>query len=88
MISRVTDEPQTELARLEDEERTLSARRARLHTRIDFLRDHGDLHRLEETEAEEQVVSAERRALHERIDELRVQLGLEPGPPARERLLD
>jgi hypothetical protein len=84
----VTDQRQTELACLEGEERALSARRARLHDRIDFLRSHGDLHRLEQSETEEQVVSAERRALHQRIDALRVELGLQPGPPPKQRLLD
>lgn len=64
-----------ELEELEREEQSLSARRRRLHDRIDFLRGGGDpeavgaeLDRLLE---EESRVSARRREIHRRLDELR-----------------
>jgi len=64
------------LESLEAEERALSARRRRLHDRIDFLRGGGgdpeavggELERLLD---EEGRVSAERREIHRRLDELR-----------------
>jgi hypothetical protein len=72
-------ELQAVLLRLERQELELSARRTRLHTRIDFLRgsgayDAGTLHQLEQLEAEERSVSRERRVVHDRIDLLRAEL--------------
>jgi hypothetical protein len=86
------DEPDLALlTRLEVEERGISARRRRLHDRIDFARQAAaggiattDLGSMLE---EERAISAERRALHARIDELRVKLGREPGPPHKASLL-
>lgn len=81
-----------ELERLEAEERAISARRRRLHDRIDFARQAaaggGTSADLETLLADERAISAERKALHARIDELKVRLGLPPGPPPRRRLLD
>jgi hypothetical protein len=57
-----------ELSRLEQEERALSAVRAKLHDRIDLGYPN------ELTKARERQVSDERRALHGRIDALRVEL--------------
>ena len=62
------DELAAELARLEREERELSAVRARLHDRIDLGFPN------ELTAKRERQVSDERRALHRRIDALRAQL--------------
>ncbi|WP_114797061.1 acetoacetate--CoA ligase [Gaiella occulta] len=64
---------------LESEERALSARRRRLHDRIDFLRGSGGgdeqtLSRLARLEGEEREVSDSRRALHAEIDALRAEL--------------
>jgi hypothetical protein len=85
----MSDDPRAELARLEEEERAVSARRRRLHDRIDFLRaTAGDAAQLADLIADEHQVSAARHTLHERIDALRVQLGLEPGPPKRQSLRD
>lgn len=81
------------LADLESEERGLSARRRRLHDRIDFARGGSAVASPDAEEvlakllAEERQVSDRRRALHRQIDELRVLLGQEPGPRRRERLL-
>ena len=57
-----------ELSHLEQEERALSAVRAKLHDRIDLGYPN------ELTLARERQVSDERRALHHRIDALRVEL--------------
>jgi hypothetical protein len=62
------DELAAELARLEHEERALSAVRAKLHDRIDLGFPN------ELTSARERQVSDERRALHARIDALRLEL--------------
>jgi hypothetical protein len=62
------DELVTELTRLEQEERALSAVRAKLHDRIDLGFPN------ELTKARERQVSDERRALHRRIDALRLEL--------------
>ncbi len=80
-----------ELERLESEERALSARRRRLHERIDFLRAGGAEepdggHALALLERQEREVSAARRSLHRQIDELRVRLGRPAGPTPRLRL--
>jgi uncharacterized coiled-coil DUF342 family protein len=63
-------------AQLEAEERSLSARRRRLHDRIDFIRsgraDPSQVdERLQKLLDEEREVSARRRQLHAEIDELR-----------------
>jgi hypothetical protein len=67
-----------ELGQAEDDERRISARRRRLHDRIDFLRLNGHADgtavtadQLELLHEEERALSAARRALHERIAELR-----------------
>jgi hypothetical protein len=64
------------LRHLEEEERTVSLQRRRLHRRIEFLQgtaahEPGSRERLEELKVEEREISARRRALHARIDELR-----------------
>lgn len=69
------------LNRLELEENELSARRARLHDRIDFARlsatnDTIAAQRLEKLLADERALAAERRALHGRVDALRSALRL------------
>ncbi len=63
-----------QLARLRKEERSLSARRTRLHNRIDFLRSGGGgdsaeaAEQLADLERQERELSDERLALHERIE--------------------
>jgi hypothetical protein len=68
------------LERLQLAERDVSARRRRLHTRIEFLRTSGNadgssatLEQLAALDAEERDLSAARRALHAQIDELKRQ---------------
>ena len=62
------------LAQLRKDERSLSARRTRLHNRIDFLRSGGggdspeSAELLADLERQERELSDERRALHERIE--------------------
>jgi hypothetical protein len=62
------------LAQLRKEERSLSARRTRLHNRIDFLRSGGGgesaetAELLADLERQERELSDERRELHERIE--------------------
>ena len=69
-----------DLARLNADERSLSARRARLQDRIDFLRAGGggpgvDMAELiADLELKEQVLSEQRRELHERIELARTRL--------------
>lgn len=58
-----------ELARLEAEEKQLSAKRRFLHQQIDFG------YASDETRVREREVSDERRRLHQRIDALRTILG-------------
>lgn len=65
------------LAQLEDDERRISARRARLHERIAFLRATGNAdgtppapEQLETLDRQEREISRERKELHRRIDEL------------------
>jgi predicted nucleic acid-binding Zn-ribbon protein len=65
------NEFRTELARLEAEEKLLSAKRRHLHQQIDFGFASA------ETRALEREISAERRQLHRRIDSLRELLGAE-----------
>ena len=77
------EQPDTEvqLSQLRKEERSLSAKRTRLHNRIDFLRAGGgglageDADLLEELERQETEISRERRELHERIERASAQLG-------------
>jgi hypothetical protein len=62
------------LARMNQEERALSARRTRIQNRLDFLRSGGGGHGAEveeqiaELERQEREVSLARRELHERIE--------------------
>jgi predicted nucleic acid-binding Zn-ribbon protein len=58
-----------ELARLEAEEKQLSAQRRFLHQQIDFG------YASDQTRAREREVSDERRRLHQQIDALRAILG-------------
>jgi predicted nucleic acid-binding Zn-ribbon protein len=63
-----------DLAQLRKEERSISAKRTRLHNRIDFLRAGGgghpgqDADLLEELERQEREISRQRRELHEQIE--------------------
>jgi hypothetical protein len=72
-------EPSPTLAELNEEERAISARRAKLHNRIDFLRAGGGgpleevAELLAELEREERQVSDYRLELHERIELLRAE---------------
>ncbi len=72
------------LAELEEAERSLSARRRRLHDRIDFMRgggaadDNSAAETLDRLLEEERQVSAKRLAVHGQIDELLVAAGLPP----------
>jgi len=81
-----------ELERLEEEELAVSARRRRLHDRIDFLRGTGepDLEeRLAKLAEEERAISDRRRELHRVIDALRVEFGIgTPGPPPKDSVRD
>lgn len=79
--------PGVSLERLKAEERAISARRRRLHDRIDFLRAGGGgfsretQQMLADLEAEEREVSRRRRELHQQIDTYPVRLtraALEP----------
>ncbi len=69
-------EPASEIAQLRKQERSLSARRTRLHNRIDFLRAGGGGNAeetaklLEDLVGQEHEVSTQRRELHERIEAL------------------
>jgi len=70
--------PPESLQQLEDAERRISKRRARLHERIRFAHTMGDATgnavsaaQLEELNAEEREVSKARKELHTRIDALR-----------------
>jgi hypothetical protein len=69
------DTTQGTLAQLRKEERSLSARRSRLHDRIDFLRTGGGGTNADETartladlERQEREVSERRLELHEQIE--------------------
>ena len=66
------------LSQLEEEEKLISARRQRLHRRIEFLRTNGNAdgspvtaEQLIALNIEEREISAARRALHAQIDALR-----------------
>ena len=79
MDGRETDRSPT-LAELNEEERAVSARRAKLHNRIDFLRAGGGgsleevAEALAKLEREEREVSDYRRELHQRIELARAEL--------------
>ena len=59
----------TELEKLEEEERDISVVRRRLHDRLAIFPEGGAL----ELEAREAELSQRRREIHRRIDELRAQ---------------
>jgi len=68
------------LEQLDDEERRISARRAQLHARIDFLRANGNANgmpatreQLEMFDEQERTMSKARKDLHARIRELRAE---------------
>jgi cell division protein FtsB len=69
-----TQGSELELAQLRKEERSLSARRTRLHNRIDFLRSGGGgdpalaADQIAELERQEREISQQRREVHERIE--------------------
>lgn len=72
---------QYRLAQLRKEERSVSARRSRLHDRIDFLRNGGGGVNADETariltdlESQERDLSRQRLELHERIERLAAEL--------------
>ena len=69
-------EQEAALARLEEEERDLSAQRRMLHDRIDGF-GGGDA-----TESKELELSRRRRELHVRIDALRARRDAATAPPA------
>jgi chromosome segregation ATPase len=66
------------LAQLRKEERSISARRTRLHNRLDFLRagrdGEGAEDLIRELERQEEELSLQRRDLHERIERASAQL--------------
>jgi predicted nucleic acid-binding Zn-ribbon protein len=75
---RSAEDTNPTLERLEAQERAISARRARLHDRIDFLRANGNAdgttatpEQLEALDEQERELSQERKKLHARIRELR-----------------
>lgn len=76
-----TTNSDVQLSQLRKEERSLSAKRTRLHNRIDFLRAGGgglpgqDADLLAELERQEKEISQQRRELHELIDRLTAQFG-------------
>lgn len=66
------------IARLEDEERRLSRRRAALQDRLDFVRAGGYAHldvaeRVDELMRQERALSTRRHELHAEIDALRAE---------------
>lgn len=66
------EELEQELARLEVEEREISALRRKLHDRLASFPN-------EVTEAQEREISKQRRELHAKIDELRARLREQQG---------
>lgn len=73
VVEGQTQDTELELAQLRKEERSLSARRTRLHNRIDFLRAGGghpaqDADLIADLERQERELSQQRRDLHERIE--------------------
>ena len=68
-MSELPDPRQVELAQLEEEERSVSSRRRKLHERIAMFPDASG-----ELERRERELSQERRELHARIDNLREEL--------------
>jgi chromosome segregation ATPase len=79
-MSEGMSEPAHRIRELEAEERSLSARRARLQNRIDFLRSGGGgpldevAGTLDALVDEEREVSTRRRALHAEIETVRAEL--------------
>jgi transposase InsO family protein len=73
-----------ELARLEEEERSLSRRRANVHERIGFVAGSGAAAegQLEALMAEERELAARRKAVHDAIEQHRAAHGLPSGRPA------
>ncbi len=74
----VPDDLDRLLEQLDEEERHLSKRRARLHARIEYLAANGNAdgspatpEQLEELDEREREMSKARKDLHARIDELR-----------------
>jgi hypothetical protein len=78
-----------ELRRLEDEERSLSRRRANVHERIAFVSGGGaaDEGQLEALMAEERELAARRKDVHDAIERHHAAHGLPSGqpPPRPER---
>jgi len=71
-------DPERTLEQLDEEERRISARRARLHERINFVRANGNAdgapataEQLAALDEQERELSRQRRELHARIRELR-----------------
>lgn len=76
-----TSNSQYQLAQLRKEERSISARRTRLHDRIDFLRNGGggvnadeNARTLADLESNERELSQRRLELHEQIERLAAEL--------------
>jgi hypothetical protein len=73
-VENGSGEPPRSLAQLNEEERSLSARRARLQDRIDFLRSGGRgpvdevADHIAELVEEERELSRQRRELHDHIE--------------------
>ena len=68
-MTEPTDPRYAELVQLEEEERSVSTRRRKLHERIAMFPDASG-----ELERRERELSQERRELHARIDNLREEL--------------
>jgi chromosome segregation ATPase len=68
-VSEPADPRYALLAQLEEEERSVSSRRRKLHERIAMFPDAGG-----DLEGRERELSQERRELHARIDNLREEL--------------
>lgn len=80
-------EGMADLARLEEEEQSISRRRRELLVDMDQLRlnasrDEDQSARLGAIEEEERALSSRRRTLQHQIDGLRLRLRLPPGPRA------
>jgi uncharacterized coiled-coil DUF342 family protein len=75
MSTQTRSEIEAELDRLEEEERAISAKRRRLHDRMDIWAGAAGAEgaaAANERRAEERELSERRRELHKRIRELRV----------------
>ena len=94
IVRVMSEDAERSLEQLDEEERAISARRLRLHDRIEFLRGTGvgepdAAERLAKLLEEENQASRRRRELHGLIDARRTELGLEARAPAkRESLRD